>query len=296
MFILFKLSGKEIKKNENFRLYTLENLTKYNLIKTKFRINKKKPPIILFGKGEYIAMGGYWNGNIIIQKLILIINLDFEILNDSDYPINNIIIDKNDHFCICSNIKGKIFIYKINDKNKWNLYKEIHNCHNEIICMNLNEQLNIFVTYSKDNLCMIYTYPKFNLVNSFKLYNDSNQEVFAKYFLISYSPLPSYLFYCNNKFLVYSINGQKFLEKKRNNIDIIKIFTNYYSQDFIYFNENNSIKILNMPVLYEIHSINFNSEIIDMDISFDNSFICILTKENNKSFSIKIFKNKKTKV
>ena len=296
----FEINRKRDKKeeNENFRLYTLENLTKYNLIKTKFRINKKKPPIILFGKGEYIAMGGYWNGNIIIQKLIKDINnnLDFEILNDSDYPINNIIIDKNDHFCICSNIKGNIFIYKINDKNKWNLYKEIHNCHNEIICMNLNEQLNIFVTYSKDNLCMIYTYPKFNLVNSFKLYNDNSQEVFAKYFLISYSPLPSYLFYCNNKFLVYSINGQKFLEKKCNNIDIIKIFTNYYSQDFIYFNENNSIKILNMPVLYEIHSINFNSEIIDMDISFDNSFICILTKENNKSFSIKIFKNKKTKV
>ena len=109
----FEINRKRDKKeeNENFRLYTLENLTKYNLIKTKFRINKKKPPIILFGKGEYIAMGGYWNGNIIIQKLIKDINnnLDFEILNDSDYPINNIIIDKNDHFCICSNIKGNYF-------------------------------------------------------------------------------------------------------------------------------------------------------------------------------------------
>jgi hypothetical protein len=166
--------------------------------------------------------------------------------------------------------------------------------------MDLNEKLNIFVTYSKDNICMIYTYPKFILVNSFKLYN-MNEEIFANKILISYSPLPSHLFYSekNNKLYVYSINGEKYTEKKIEKINNLKIFSNSYSQDYIYFNENNIINIFNMPDLSKIHIVNLKSdvEIYDMDISDDKSFICILAKEKNeKTFNIKIFKHQKTKI
>ncbi len=166
--------------------------------------------------------------------------------------------------------------------------------------MDLNEKLNIFITYSKDNICMIYTYPKFILVNSFKLYN-MNEEIIANNILVSFSPLPSHLFYSEkqNKLYVYSINGEKYLEKKIDKVNNLKIFNNSYSQDYIYLNENNCIKIFSMPDLNNIHTFNLkpDDEIYDMDISEDKSFISILTKENNeKTFSIKIFKHKKTKV
>ena len=131
------------------------------MIKIKFRMgnyNKRKIPILLLGKGEFIVMGGLYNGNIIIQKLNKDNNsFDIEILDNSTYPINNIIIDKKENYSICSNLKGSIFIYQINknEKNKWNIYKEINDCYSEILSMNLNEKLNIFVTYSNNNLCMI---------------------------------------------------------------------------------------------------------------------------------------------
>ena len=292
--------------NENSRLYTMENIIKYNLINTKNRMsnNLKKIPSILFGKGEYIALGGFWNGNIIIQKLVKdnISSLNYKIIYESNYPITNIIIDQKDNFSICSDIKGNIYIFIIDkkEKKKWNIYKKIQNCYYEIISMDLNEKLNIFVTYSKDNICMIYTYPKFILVNSFKLYN-MNEEIFANKMLVSFSPLPSYLFYSEkqNKLYVYSINGEKYLEKKIDKVNNLKIFNNSYSQDYIYLNENNCIKIFSMPDLNNIHTFNLkpDDEIYDMDISEDKSFISILTKENNeKTFSIKIFKHKKTKV
>jgi len=50
--------------------------------------------------------------------------------------------------------------------------------------------------YSQNNYCMIYTYPDFKLVNSFKLYDENNNEIYSNISLISYSPLPSYIFYC----------------------------------------------------------------------------------------------------
>ena len=81
--------------------------------------------------------------------------------------------------------------------------------------MNLNEKLNIFVTYSNNNLYMIYNFPKFKLVNSFKLYDEFNEEIQTNKFLISLSPLSSYLFYSERKkqFFVYSIN-KKFEKRK----------------------------------------------------------------------------------
>ena len=302
----FEINRKKNKNedNESTHLYTMENIIEYNLVNTKNRIsNNKKKPSALFGKGEYIALGGFWNGNIIIQKLMKeLYTLNYEIINESKYPINNIIIDQKDNFGICSDIKGNIYIFNINrnEKKKWLLYKKIQHCYYEIISMDLNEKLNIFVTYSKDNICMIYTYPKFILVNSFKLYN-MNEEIFANKILISYSPLPSHLFYSekNNKLYVYSINGEKYTEKKIEKINNLKIFSNSYSQDYIYFNENNIINIFNMPDLSKIHIVNLKSdvEIYDMDISDDKSFICILAKEKNeKTFNIKIFKHQKTKI
>jgi hypothetical protein len=128
-----------------------------------------------------------------------------------------------------------------------------------------------------------------------------NEEIFANKMLVSFSPLPSYLFYSEkqNKLYVYSINGEKYLEKKIDKVNNLKIFTNSYSQDYIYLNDNNCIKIFSMPDLDDIHTFNLNrdDEIYDMDISEDKSFISILTRENNeKTFNIKIYKHKKTKV
>ena len=306
-FILsYDIYSKKDKKEMNYYYY-LENEVKYILIQNKNRmknINKKKVPLIIFGKGEFIVIGGCWNGNIIVQKSTKENNnIEHNIYDHSNYPINNIVIDKYDHFAICSNLKGKIIIYQIENKEKikWFLFKIIQNCYTEIININLCEKLNIVMTYSKDNFCMIYTFPIFQLVNSFKVYNDDFEEIYSNKSFISYSPLPSYLFYSKEKnlLLVYSINGEKVKEMKINEISNIRIFTDNLCRDYILFiDKENNFQILNLPLLKNIFFQDFEKDnnLIDINISEDKSFICFFIKNKLKNFEIKILKNKKTKI
>ena len=64
----FDINRKKEKKDNNFYyLYSLENQVNYTLIQNKCRIqfsNNKKIPIVIFGKGEFIVIGGSYNGNI----------------------------------------------------------------------------------------------------------------------------------------------------------------------------------------------------------------------------------------
>ena len=265
------MDKKVLKKMQKFA----NSKKEINLLLPRYRINIKNIPNIFFNKGNCIALGGFWNGNILIEKISsLIINdknekkdyPETKIYSTNEFsPIIHMIIDINEFFVICGNILGTIFIYTINqvDKTDWNLYKTIYDHFSPITSISINEKLNIFATCSKSGYCMIYTLPNCKLVNSYKLQNiidnnnnfnsNENLTLYAYISLISSSPLPCIIFYfkLKNSLAVLSINGHFICEKIIDfdiNTNEIKIFNDNQFIDYllIYNKKNDSINIFNI--------------------------------------------------
>ena len=155
-------------------------------------------------------------------------------------PITIMKMDESETFLICANKMGCIFIYSINKTNKleWKFERIIQDNQKEITSLDLNENLNIFVTADKEGYINLYTFPQCKLFNSYKINenqlptnnipNDnsnnnsssasrsesnvnistSQNELYADIIIISYSPLPSIIFYIRSKkcLCVFSIN------------------------------------------------------------------------------------------
>ena len=115
---------------------------------------------------------------------------------------------------------------------------------------------------------MVYTLPKFKLVNSFKLKNIINNKglqnneyinLYADIALTSSSPLPCMLFYfkLRNSLAVFSINGH-FIKEEAIDFEIvpngIKVFTDHQFIDYllIYNKKNESIDIYNIIDLKKV--------------------------------------------
>ena len=255
---------------------------KINLFLPRYRNNSKKTPNIFFNKGHCLALGGFWNGNILIENISSQTSSKNKEKNDypetkiystKEYsPITHIIIDEHEIYAICGNILGTIFVYTINqdDKLDWRLYKVIYDHFSPITSLCINDNLNIFISCSKSGYCMLYSIPKFKLVNSFKLKNIINQNGFSNnenislyphISLISSSSLPCLIFYFKqiNSLAVFSING-RFLNELKIDLDIspneIKIFTDRQFIDYmiIFNNKNESIEIYSIIDLKKVMS------------------------------------------
>ena len=274
----FDFSGEKIRENIEKKISKkipkLSNSEEeMNIFLPRYRINSENAPNVFFDKGHCIALGGFWNGHILIE------NLSSQLKNDknekNDYPqikiyrtreyspITHIIIDESEIYAICGNILGTIFVFTLNqnDKIDWYLYRVIYDHFSPITSLCINEKLNIFTSCSKSGYCMIYAIPKFKLVNSFKLKNITNMNwynnndiisLYANISLLSSSPLPCIIFYfkSRNSLAVLSINGH--FIKQRNDLDIspngMKIFTDHQFIDYIivFNNKKESIEIYNI--------------------------------------------------
>ena len=228
----------------------------------RYRSNCREIPSIFFDKGHCIALGGYWNGNILIENLYINEKNDKNGKNENQFPetkiystkenspIIHMIIDENEIFAICGNILGTIFVYTIdqNDKTDWKLYRVIYDHFSPITSLTINENLNIFSACSKNGYCMIYTLPQFKLVNSFKLKNiiinhnpqnyNENLLLYANIILISSSPLPCMILYfkLRKTLAIFSINGHYINEEEIDfeiNQNGIKIFTDHQFIDYL---------------------------------------------------------------
>ena len=260
MIVPYDIEGKYILK--------IEKKEEFNLTNFKYGIKNSKQINIWLDNGKILAKGGYWNGNIILKKVIYekekkekekenqnnnnIIKSNDQskriyIYTTSEYsPIMNMVIDKNETFAICGNTIGTIFIFKISPNNKmiWMLYKNFNDHNSPISSIAINETLNISITCSQNGLCMLYTLPYFNLYNSFIIGKDDkeseNQEeiICPDLVLISDSPLPCFIFYIDLKrsLYFYSINGH-LLNKKKLDCSLkgntIKIYRDYQFVDYI---------------------------------------------------------------
>ena len=279
-----------------------------NLFLPKYRMDFNESPNLFFNKGHSIALGGYWNGDILVENISIQNKkeknkeINTKIYSTKEYsPITNMIIDENETFVICGNNLGTVFIYSMDyeDKTIWHLYKVLYDHFNPITSLSLSEKLNIFVSCSKYGYCMLYTLPKCKLINSYKLKNIinnnlnggenmSNINFFSDITLISDSPLPSIIFYVKsrNSLCVSSINGH-FITEKIFDFCIhpytIKKFTDRHFIDYILlFNpKNESIDIYNIIDLEIV--INWqikNHSFIDFILTKEMDNIFILTELN----------------
>ena len=304
---------KHLEKKISKKIQKISNYKKeIKLFLPRYRANCQKIPNIFFDKGYCIALGGYWNGNILIEYLYKIEKSDKNDKNGKNVypetkiystkensPIIHMIIDENEIFAICGNILGTIFVYTINEKDKtnWKLYRVIYDHFSPITSLAINENLNIFSACSKSGYCMLYTLPQFKLVNSFKLKNiiinntpnyNENLLLYANIILISSSPLPCMIFYfkLRKSLAVCSINGHLIKEEPIDfeiNQNGIKIFTDHQFIDYllIFNSKNESIDIYNIIDLkivmtWPIKNYNFIDFIFTKEL--DSIFVLISNK------------------
>ena len=261
--IIDKSSEHENVPNKNIQRKNIAQKYIVKLPEYKFRQNKEDiyyNASVIFGKGQYLALGGYYNGNIIIKHLdykakqkdfnkTLFIYSTIEIS-----PIIHIIIDETETYAICGNQFGTVFIYLISPDKKyqWKLIKIINNHNCTITSMAVSENLNIFISCDITGKCMLYSLPRGKLFNSFILEpplddDEQKQNALCKNIIIFHAPLPCFIFYIKNMncLCIYSING-KFLSKHKLDFEIINNgivkYVDYQYRDYLLiFNSKDNI-------------------------------------------------------
>ena len=317
----------EIKDDEDAKnLNNKETISKYDkiLISPKYRMNLNDAPTIIYDKANYVAQGGFWNGHILINKLEdTPINKkdksqkNINIISTKELsPITQMKIDLSETFVICSNKKGIIYIFIINPTNKgeWALKKVIQDNQKEISCLDLNENLNIFVTCDKEGYINLYTFPECKLFNSYKL-NESTfptninmsdisisttmpmniiqNNIYVDNVIISQTPLPCLIFYIKSRksLLVFSINFH-FIKETKLGYEIapngIKKYSDYFSEDFLFiYNSNEKVidvyNIMDLNIIAKSKKINYTFVDFHFSKEMDHALIMVKTNEDKKA-------------
>ena len=98
----------------------------------------------------------------------------------------------------------------------------------EINAININNELNLWISASIDGIINLYTFPSFKLVRSKKIKSENKIE----FSFLSASTLPSIIVITNNEIYSYSING-KLLEYIK---DLNLILSPFIIKDFFLMN------------------------------------------------------------
>ena len=265
---------------------------------------------VIFAKGKYIALGGYYNGNIVVKSL------DYKIKDkegtksiyiystNENSPIVKLIIDESNTYAICANNLGTIFIFIISQEQKfiWILSKVItHQKPEGVSALSICEKLNIFISCSNTGNCNIYSLPRIKLFNSFNIQKENESEkINCNLIFIYHTPLPCFIFYIKNlnSFYVYSING-KFLQKNKIEYDIningIAQYIDYQMRDYlmIYNSKDKTIDIhraIDFTFVTKSPIINYDFIGFAMNQPYNHALVLVKEseKENkNKNFGIK---------
>ena len=272
---------------------------------SSFIISSINTPLIIYNDNKYMIKGGFWDGRIELNSLIID-------LKEKVYSKNNIYIKEgkiiimemtnDEKILICGTDTGYLYCFSINGLSLTKL-KRIDSHNDKITSININDNLNMFATSSLDGYVNLYTLPSFELVRSLKVLNTNISSYYEKDFYLYYadnvflssSPLPCFTIYISSKrmFKTFTINGEFIDEvQETNNSNIIKcpiIFNDLDFQEYIiYGTDDGRIKIRQFPNMELVNNIcpGDGSEIISLDISKDKKY-CYLWMKSNKIFIIK---------
>ena len=313
---------------ENNEINLSKDVSKYDkkIFCPKYRMDISQSPALIYDKGNYLMLGGFWNGDIFINKIEdneknkkNKAQKNYNIISTNKMsPITIMKMDESETFLICANKIGSIFIYLVNRENKleWNLTKVIQDNQKEITSLDLNENLNIFITTDKEGYINLYTFPQCKLFNSYKINenqlptsnipNDnshnnstsvsrsesniniitSQNDLYVDTAIISQSPLPSLIFYIPSKkcLCVFSINFH-FINAKYG-IELvpngIKKYSDYFRKDFLFI-YNKREKTID---IYDI----MNLEIVLRTAKIEYSFVdfCFSKEMENVLIMVKV--------
>jgi WD40 repeat protein len=289
----------------------------------KYRLNNYKDNYncsVIYDKGAYMALGGFWNGNIIIKSLDYksiakgkeINKLSFIYTTYEFSPITKIVIDETETFAICANKLGTVFVFVINPEKKyvWLLSKILPYQKSEITALSISSNLNMFISCSKNGNCMLYSLPRVKMFNSWNIevQNDENENnnldnILCTIILIFHTPLPCFIFYIKNLnyLYVYSING-KFLKKHKLKYEIVNNgickYIDYQFKDYlmIYNSIDKTIDIFRgIDFEFVAKSPIINYKFIDFVLSKSLDQVLILV-ENNLNDKSNDADNKKSNI
>ena len=208
---------------------------------------------------------------------------------------------KDEKILLCGTKIGFLICFSVNGPSL-KIESKIYTHNDEITSININENLNMFVTSSLDGYINMHILPSFELVRSIKLsaynkqlYNDENELYYANNVFLSSSPLACVSAFISSKkiFRIFTINGE-FIEdiQEINETNYIKcpiIFKDLNFQDYIiYGTDDGRVKVRSFPNLELINNIQPYgcNEIISLDIS-QNKKCCYLWIKENKIFVLK---------
>ena len=288
-------------------------------------MNISHAPTLIYDKGNYIALGGLWNGNILINKLEEVGNKKdksqkyISIISTNNFsPITHMKIDLSETFVICASKMGVIYIFIIDNSNKgeWILYKKIYDYQNEITSISINENLNVFAVSDKDGYINLYTLPACKLFNSYKIndmifpnnlslskanYSSSMSSTLiyiplnthANHVIISQSPLPCLIVYIESRksLIIFSINFH-FIKEVKLGYEIvpngIKKYNDYFGKDYLFIYNKNE-KVIEVYDIVDMNIIGrspkINHVFVDFDFSKEMDHALIIVKINEEKES-----------
>ena len=266
-----------------------------NMIHYYFKLYKNQEKCTLFcNKRKTVILCGFYDGSVKIINLSKNTNLENKIIFPfiSKEPIIVIKTDSKEKFLFFGNFIGNIIVYSINFENLELEEKFFYNGHlTEISAININNELNLWISASIDGIINLYTFPAFKLVRSKKIKSENKIE-FA---FLSASTLPSIIVIASdNKNLKeiysYSING-KLLEhiKDLNSIMNSIIIKDFYFNEYLMYisKEENNIIIRSLPFLNVYNTISGFDNISNICISEDLKILYAISNKDEQIYIVK---------
>ena len=264
-----------------------------------FNISSINFPIILYNKNKYMIKGGFWDGRIEINSLIIDSkekSYAKNILYTEEGPIIVMQMTTDEKMLICGTKTGNIICFSVNGLSL-NIIKKLYYHSDEITSININDNLNMFATSSLDGYVNLHILPSFELVRSFNVnsyYENESNFYFSDNIFLSSSPLACITIYISSKriFRSFTINGEFIEESQETDNSYIKspiIFNDLDFQEYIiYGTEDGKIKIRKFPNMELINCVSpgDGNEIFSLDISDDKKY-CYISMQNNKVYIIK---------
>ena len=307
-----RLKFKRISEKEKYAIDE-KNIVQAMNISSKYTssylMSNLNPPIIIYNKNKYMLKGGFWDGRLEINSIIIEPKEKEKYFSNyifiNEGPIICMEMTKNEKILLCGTKNGYLICFSINGPNL-KLKKIIYNHNDEITSININDNLNMFATSSLDGYINMHILPSFDLVRSIKIsvankhffYGNYDDEFYyANNVFLSSSPLPCITAFISSRklFRTYTLNGE-FVEDREetNDSNYIKcsiIFNDLNFQEYlIYGTDDGRIKIRKFPNMELINNVlpYGCNEIISMEISQDKKY-CYIWIKDNKIIVIKDF-------
>ena len=131
-----------------------------------------KIPMVVYANGSGIIKGGFWDGRIELNRLVNEIKeptTSRAFFSKQYRPITIMKMSEDEKYLICGTEHGVVLVYEIQNKINPIYMGDLYDHFDEITSIDVNDNLNMFATVSKDGYLILYTLPTLEQVRAIKL-------------------------------------------------------------------------------------------------------------------------------